>query len=393
MTMLQVNKLRIAIIKNNLPENGGASSFETGFIKTLKNIQNENLHFEILYSEFESNRFKENGLNSRENKIVRVNFLIKIKIMLEMSLLLSSLLNRFAIFETKFERKLKKDFDAVIFLSPNPLALLVKTTPMVTTVWDIGHRELPYLPEFQLNNNFKEREFYFQQTIPRSMVILVDSEKTKKSITEVYGVKSDRVLVTGLFPQNPNAHALLSEKSSKCSYIFYPANYWMHKNHLRLLDAFKDIREKHPNCKLFMTGADKGSLGVVRKYVEELGLKDDVKFLEFVSRDQYWEKLSSSEGLVFPTLLGPTNLPPLEANILGKKMAISDFHRSQFDGLSNTENIVYFDPHSVESIKTAIFKMLSLSDNDGNDFSEINNLNMTAFLKLLTTLLPSHFLN
>ena len=55
----------------------------------------------------------------------------------------------------------------------------------------------------------------------------------------------------------------------------------------------------------------------------------------------------NADALVFPTLLGPNNFPPIEAMSLGVPVIVSDIkgHRNQLQ-----ENALFFDPLCPESL-------------------------------------------
>jgi glycosyltransferase involved in cell wall biosynthesis len=307
----------------------------------------------------------------------------KVLVAFQTSLFLSSFASRLRWPKNKFEKLLRtQGIQLAVFLSPNPLALIVHSVPIVTTVWDLGHRDLPELPEFSRDNTFKEREFFYENTLPRSWMVLVDSEVTKKRIENLYGVKASRVHKIGLLPFRPIMDSAENYSPPYSNYIFYPAQFWSHKNHLRLIDAFKLVQKHLPDLNLVFSGSDKGHLTETLDYVEKIGLTNRVFYTGFVSRAEYWSLLQNSNCLVFPSLLGPTNLPPLEAGLVGKKMAISDFH---FENMPfKNENLFYFDAYSPESISQAIMKTLNSADFEPISFDQINRDSVQVFIQKLS---------
>ena len=69
-------------------------------------------------------------------------------------------------------------------------------------------------------------------------------------------------------------------------YLFYPAQFWAHKNHVNLLLALKLLQSRleRPLSVVFV-GADHGNLQHVKATADQLGLTDRVHFLGFVPRD------------------------------------------------------------------------------------------------------------
>ncbi|MDO9288959.1 MAG: glycosyltransferase, partial [Thermodesulfovibrionales bacterium] len=101
-------------------------------------------------------------------------------------------------------------------------------------------------------------------------------------------------------------------------YIYYPAQFWSHKNHIYILEGLKVLKEKY-NIKInaVFSGSDKGNLEFVLKRVEDFGLNDQIHYIGFVSNEEIPYLYKQSLALVMPTYFGPTNIPPLEAFKLG----------------------------------------------------------------------------
>jgi glycosyltransferase involved in cell wall biosynthesis len=112
----------------------------------------------------------------------------------------------------------------------------------------------------------------------------------------------------------------------KGEFLFYPAQFWSHKNHvllLRLLVALK--REYGYAPQLVLTGSDKplfdsasvGNKAFVEHCAVGLSLQEQVIFAGFVSQEDLISLYQQAVALVFPSFFGPENIPPLEAFALG----------------------------------------------------------------------------
>lgn len=78
---------------------------------------------------------------------------------------------------------------------------------------------------------------------------------------------------------------------------------------------------------------------MVRSHARDLGVQDQVRFLGFDPAGHLRALYLASAGLVFPTYFEPTNLPPLEAIMLGRTVVCSDLHRETLG-----DHARYFDP-------------------------------------------------
>jgi len=115
-----------------------------------------------------------------------------------------------------------------------------------------------------------------------------------------------------------------NEKKEK--YFVYPANFWKHKNHLILLEAFKIFLNYYSDTKLLFIGSDKGNLESIIKQIRKVEIEEYVKILGYVKESEKNEYLFNSVAILMPTLLGPTNYPIYEGILMGKKVIASNVH-------------------------------------------------------------------
>jgi glycosyltransferase involved in cell wall biosynthesis len=137
-------------------------------------------------------------------------------------------------------------------------------------------------------------------------------------------------------------------------FVFYPAQFWEHKNHARLVRAVASLRETVPDIHLALAGALNRGYAQVRALVADLGLDKQVSFLGYVP-DRYMAELyRRARALVMPTFYGPTNIPPLEAFVLGCPVAVSDVY-AMGEQVGNAA--LLFDPKSETAIADAIRRL------------------------------------
>ncbi|MCM2270715.1 MAG: glycosyltransferase [Thermoanaerobaculia bacterium] len=214
--------------------------------------------------------------------------------------------------------------ELVWFLTPEVQPV---TVPFVATVWDLEHRGQPHFPEVSVSGwGWQEREFFYRTTLPRAAWVNVGSAYGKRQIESYYGLPAANVVVVPLptpsfTPEELGGDAAeLAALGVRASYLFYPAQFWPHKNHVVLLHALARLSAEGgagAGLQLVLTGADKGNLAHVRETAAELGVAERVVFLGFVARRTVATLYREAEALVFPSLFGPDNLPPLEAFALG----------------------------------------------------------------------------
>jgi glycosyltransferase involved in cell wall biosynthesis len=218
----------------------------------------------------------------------------------------------------------REKVDLVWFLAPNRVIDQVRDTPFVMTVWDLAHREVQGFPEFNSGRGWAQRESWYTQNIGRAFHVVTDSTHTGKSLERIYGLYRHNWSAVGL-PFPPEI-AIDDSRANEIDspYFYYPASFWPHKNHKVLIDALALLEDTLP-CLVF-TGTNEGMEDALKGYAREKGLENRVKFLGRVTDAEVQGLISQSLGVLMPSMLGPTNYPPLEALRLGVPSVVSTAH-------------------------------------------------------------------
>ena len=245
----------------------------------------------------------------------------------------------------------EKQIDFVWFLSPFYEHVEV---PFATTVWDLAHRESPGFPELSVSGwTFDQREAYYGHVLPRASIVVIGNSIGARSVNEFYRVPLENICE---IPLPVDAGALQGLAADSCliepyglrpaEYLFYPAQFWPHKNQITLVDTLALLRRSGKPLKLVFSGGDKGNRAHVESYVAQSGLSDSVVFAGFVATAVLHQLYLNAFAMTFASLLGPDNLPPLEAMALGCPVVCAAFNgaRAQlgeaalfFDGLDAQE--------------------------------------------------------
>jgi glycosyltransferase involved in cell wall biosynthesis len=199
-----------------------------------------------------------------------------------------------------------------------------KNVPYVATVWDLQHRVQPFFPEVSSGQEWVARERYYASELGQAARVIVGTDAGKREIQAAYGIPDE---VFRKLPHPTPTFALDAPRSSadvvnrynlKSGYVFYPAQFWPHKNHVRILHALKRLRDEH-NVELnaVFVGSDRGNEAHIRAVVRSLGLESAVRFPGFVPRETLIALYQNALALTYMSFFGPENLPPLEAFGLG----------------------------------------------------------------------------
>jgi glycosyltransferase involved in cell wall biosynthesis len=273
-----------------------------------------------------------------------------------------------------------------LIYSPSP-AMPCRKVPFFVTVWDLQHRKQPFFPEVSLTGwDWETREAHYQSILPRAAGILTGTKVGAAEVMNFYGIDSGRLHVNPLpTPQDALDYGELwngkpQERQPYERYALYPAQFWPHKNHVVLLKAWKILKENPDfQLKLVFAGGDKGNLDYVKAVTEELQLSADLHFLGFVPREELLSLYHSAEMMIFPTLFGPDNLPPLEAMAIGCPVISSHWEGSD-EQLSDAALLT--DCTNAEELAGSIRRLLA--DKDLREKLKVNGKELAIQKNALT---------
>jgi glycosyltransferase involved in cell wall biosynthesis len=323
-------KLNIAVVLSSDLESGGGFQYEFMVLKILKDYHT-NEEFDFNYYTI-NNRVKENysGLNIKIKEL-KENLIQKAHRFCLTNYYLFSFFSKLGFHTSFLEKAFKKDkIELVYFLSPSIVSLGLNNIPYIFTLWDLGHLDLVEFPEVSYNRQFELRELINQRSLKKAFKVIVDLEYGKSKVADKYQVDEKRIETLKFLPniktlQNQNDIDIKKKYNLKNDYIFYPAQFWPHKNHIYILEAIKILKEnKKIEVDVVFSGSDKGNLQYILEKSEEYKIKDLIHYVGFVEEKEMPSLYKQSISLVMPTYLGPTNIPPLEAFFYKTPLCYSD---------------------------------------------------------------------
>ena len=139
------------------------------------------------------------------------------------------------------------------------------------------------------------------------------------------------------------------------SFALYPAQTWAHKNHVRLAQALRLLRDREGiRVDVVCTGTKNAHWPTIKREVERLGLEDQMRFLGFVSPQTLRGLYAAAQFLVFPSLFEGGGFPILEAFYEGTPVTCSNVTSlPEYAG----DAALLFDPASVDQIASAMHRL------------------------------------
>jgi glycosyltransferase involved in cell wall biosynthesis len=231
--------------------------------------------------------------------------------------------------------------------------------PSLGTIHDLMHIYEPHFPEVGSPAELKEREFHFIETCRWARGIAVDSTIGKEHVVDAYKVSPDKIFV---LPYIAPKYIYDAEQSPPIElpydlpkkYFFYPATFWLHKNHAGLFNAIAKLKDRYPDIRLVLAGAKQNGYSEAFRQVESLGIADNVIFLGYVPDSHMYELYRRARALIMPSFFGPTNIPQLEAFAAGCPVAVAGIY-----GVPEQvgDAALLFDPKSVDEIASTMERL------------------------------------
>lgn len=231
---------------------------------------------------------------------------------------------------------------AELLFFPSVTRLAVETTvPSILAVHDIQHRLQPHFPEYGPAGVWDELEYTLTNAAAGNTLLVAESEIGREDLLEAYsehGLTPDRVMVVPYtLPAYMRGRSLVEEAARVRGkftlpkrFLFYPANFLPHKNHVALIEAMGVLRRRHDQRPALVLVGDRGAGLRARTYKDVMetahraGVTDQIHYLGFVAEEDLSGLYSAADLLVMPSWFGPTNLPILEAWAAGCAVLTSD---------------------------------------------------------------------
>ena len=132
----------------------------------------------------------------------------------------------------------------------SPWSVPLPDIPYAVTVWDLQHRLQPFFPEVSAGMEWFRREDHLKQVLQQASFVITGTNRGKSEIEHFYGIDSSRIRIVPLptpsfaFQEETDAEMCAFRKLNvPARYLFYPAQFWPHKNHAVLLHMLRILKE------------------------------------------------------------------------------------------------------------------------------------------------------
>lgn len=359
------------------PDAGGASSLLRTIQKEIQDLHDDYNEYFFLYYGLESTTLLS---EIKGFKYLNLNF-YKVSISLKQRIK-NKIKQRFgfSIKEVSKFDEVAKNIGIDLFWFPSP-GIYDLSYPFIYTVWDLGHRRTPYFPEVSRSGwLWQARENTYQKMLYKASYIVTGNEEGKKEILENYSVPPSKIKIA---PFPVAAFCYEDEKVPSFEvpekYFFYPAQFWPHKNHICILEALVKLREKDGlEPIVFFTGSDKGNKKYIESKIKDYGLENQVKITGFLRDEELKYLYTHATAMIFASLMGPNNMPPIESSFLNCPVIITDLdgHKEQLG-----DTALYFNGYNPNDLAEKM-KYLLINEDDRTKIIEKEKKLSVEFSKI-----------
>jgi len=191
--------------------------------------------------------------------------------------------------------------------------------------------------------------------VSNAAVLLPMSHSTASDLESMLGARPERLTVVPPVLE-PGFRPAAAEEIANCrakyglpdAFWLYVAHMYPHKNHERLLRAYRSVKSVMPSAwPLVLRGDPTPALPDLAGLVAELGLSHEVLLLPRLGRTELPALYSAASALVFPSIYEGAGIPVLEAIACGCPLLASGIPAvREFAG----DAARYFDPLDVDQM-------------------------------------------
>lgn len=344
--------MKIAIYFENQEIQGGAFNYSLNILSKLQKEEFKKYLIVLISDNKESFQF----LASKGYKVqlIRKNIVSRVYDFLVTIKWIKKIFYKFKIFNRLESFLINQNINFIIFPTGSSSPFSLQRTNYVTTLLDICHIEYPIFPEINDNNNFFSKEFFIRKCISKSVFTFTVSQELKEKAERYYPFLKDKLFVMPLSVD----HLVFNKQdfvinNFKKKYIFYPANYSAHKNHVSILKSLKYLKDhNNKTINLICCGHNKGNLKYLRLKTKEFDLQEQVTFYGFQTKEQVDNLYNNCDAVIFLSLFGPVNIPPLESWYYKKALVCNREFKAQVKDAA-----ILVDPLDYKDIAKGINKL------------------------------------
>jgi glycosyltransferase involved in cell wall biosynthesis len=246
-----------------------------------------------------------------------------------------------------------------VFFTPSHYAPRFSPVPTVISLMDVSYLRFP---ELFNKSDLYQLKSWTSYSVKNAAAVITISTSTRDDIIKEYGIPKDRVHVVypgikAALDLEPHVYTMQELKETygiTGKYILFVGTLQPRKNIQRLIEAFSKLSEKK-DLQLIIVGKKGWLYEDILAAPEKYGVKDSVKFLDYVPDKDLPLLYKKAVCYVLPSLYEGFGLPVLEAMKYDCPVITSNVSSLPEAG---GDAALYIDPENVDDIAEKIGKVL-----------------------------------
>lgn len=220
---------------------------------------------------------------------------------------------------------------------------------IITTIYDIA---FVHFPETYQWSNLLIQKFLTPMVLKKSDALIAISDFIKRDVLSQYHISGLEQKLTAVPCGKPDWQIPAGySPANRKDFLFFAGNNEPRKNLMNLLKALELLHSQGRDIKLHIAGPAGWKNKNISEFLSNSSIKDQVKFLGYLTEDQLKEQYLSCKAFIYPSLYEGFGLPVLEAIVMDCPVLTAR-------GTVMEENAqacaAYFDPNNCHDIASVI---------------------------------------
>ncbi len=243
----------------------------------------------------------------------------------------------------------------------------------------------PDFQEYHLPLYFTPSELEANRTFLNSLVkepvdLVLSSNDAKRDFEKYFPLNKNKVNIvrfTSFLPAIDHLNINFIKKQYDISkpYFIIANQFWPHKNHLIVLKALNFAKLSNPvlSYQIVFTGKtsstrDADLFQKIKFYISEHHLNVDIKFTDFISREEQVCLMNNSLAVIQPSLFEGWSTVIEDAKALNKYVIASDINVNKEQII---KNVTFFNPYNYKELKKAMDFVLTIQNKwENNNYNK-----------------------
>lgn len=339
---------------------GGVNSYVIGLLEGFASTAN-GCRFRLFVTRDNQHHFEKFRAHHKFEVVAVDEALLRLRTSVSRAALLSCSGSFYKVVNDIAFKKIREIMEAEsdVFYTPTPvLRYFDSRKPTVLTMHDIQHL---HHPEFFSWAQLLSRRITYSLSARFVNYLQANSDYIKQDLLAHFrwlSAEQVEVIPSGALVETfktPCAAETLSRHALPERFLFFPAQLWLHKNHLTVLKALKLIEiQQRAKIPLILTGERFSAAPEIFKFTAD----QSMDYVRYLGKVPFPEMVALYQGATFvitATLHESTSLPVLEAAAAGTPVICSRIPPIQ--ELGQVLQLNFFDPLDVDALARLIWEL------------------------------------